>query len=138
MDESLRSSKSSTPTCSTPAEGEVNNHSFTEQEKNCIRFFRTVKLLVAKKRFKNAFRPYDINDVLEQYSAGHADVISKVRSMQLQINSVQFNLNKAIKSLHNVQHKQSIQMTRIDQVLKQINNHVLSLHSTTQSNNRHN
>ncbi|XP_046858233.1 variant-silencing SET domain-containing protein-like isoform X2 [Xenia sp. Carnegie-2017] len=49
--------------------------------KQSIRFTRYLKFLVALRKFRLAKKPYDVKDVIEQYSTGHVEVLGKVKSI---------------------------------------------------------
>ncbi|XP_054841078.1 potassium voltage-gated channel subfamily KQT member 3 isoform X1 [Eublepharis macularius] len=56
--------------------------------KAVIRAVRILQFRLYKKRFKETLRPYDVKDVIEQYSAGHLDMLSRIKYLQARVDMI--------------------------------------------------
>ncbi|XP_037336886.2 potassium voltage-gated channel, KQT-like subfamily, member 2a isoform X2 [Pungitius pungitius] len=81
-----------------------------------IRAICVMKFLVSKRRFKESLRPYDVMDVIEQYSAGHLDMLSRIKNLQSRVDQI---VGKGPKPEGDASDDQSM-MGRLGKVEKQV------------------
>ncbi|XP_075206560.1 potassium voltage-gated channel subfamily KQT member 2 isoform X10 [Anomaloglossus baeobatrachus] len=56
--------------------------------KASIRAVCIMKFMVSKRKFKESLRPYDVMDVIEQYSAGHLDMLARIKNLQSRVDQI--------------------------------------------------
>ncbi|KAL4232667.1 Potassium voltage-gated channel subfamily KQT member 1 [Mactra antiquata] len=72
----------------TPIDDEFDYHMvsrpehLTESHKVMIRVIRKIKFFVARRKFQQARKPYDVRDVIEQYSQGHLNMMVRIKELQ--------------------------------------------------------
>ncbi|ESO94861.1 hypothetical protein LOTGIDRAFT_80161, partial [Lottia gigantea] len=54
----------------------------TEAHKTAIRVIRKIKYFVSRRKFQQARKPYDVRDVIEQYSQGHLNMMVRIKELQ--------------------------------------------------------
>lgn len=92
----------------------------TEQQKMTIRVIRKIKYFVARRKFQQARKPYDVRDVIEQYSQGNMDLMIRLKELQRRMDQVlgQPKMNDRDRTKFTVQarlHRLEDQMLNVNQ-----------------------
>lgn len=69
----------------------------TLAEKNALRFIRRLKIRAALKIFRQARRPYDERDILDQFAAGQIEMFAKLRVMGSKVERISMTVERQTK-----------------------------------------
>ena len=97
--------------------------SLTEAHKNAIRAIRKIKYFVARRKFQQARKPYDVRDVIEQYSQGHLNMMVRIKELQRRLDQT---LGKPGNYHHGIDKEGHIKPMTIGARLYRVENQVCS------------
>uniref|UniRef100_A0A9J8AJN0 Potassium voltage-gated channel subfamily KQT member 1 n=1 Tax=Cyprinus carpio carpio TaxID=630221 RepID=A0A9J8AJN0_CYPCA len=58
------------------------NAQLSHAHKSAIKVIRRMQYFVARRKFQQARKPYDVRDVIEQYSQGHLNMMVRIKELQ--------------------------------------------------------
>ncbi|KAL2088930.1 hypothetical protein ACEWY4_015829 [Coilia grayii] len=102
-----------------------------ESHRVAIRVILRMKYFVAKKKFQQARKPYDVRDVIEQYSQGHLNVMVRIKEVQRRLDqslgkltlfqtSSERTKDKGTNTIGSRLHRMEDKITRMDQTLNRL------------------
>ncbi|XP_078424694.1 potassium voltage-gated channel subfamily KQT member 1 [Cetorhinus maximus] len=61
---------------------QLNSTRLTEAHRAAVKVIRRMQYFVARRKFQQARKPYDVRDVIEQYSQGHLNMTVRIKELQ--------------------------------------------------------
>ncbi|XP_054721247.1 potassium voltage-gated channel subfamily KQT member 1-like [Uloborus diversus] len=112
----------------------------TDAHKNAIRAIRKIKYFVARRKFQQARKPYDVRDVIEQYSQGHLNMMVRIKELQRRLDhtlgkpgsyltekgmkpmTIGARLHRMEQQLLNMDRKMDVVLCTLNVLVEQLNN----------------
>ncbi|XP_048863839.1 potassium voltage-gated channel subfamily KQT member 1 [Brienomyrus brachyistius] len=60
----------------------LNTERLSNAHRSAVRVMRRMQYFVARRKFQQARKPYDVRDVIEQYSQGHLNMMVRIKELQ--------------------------------------------------------
>ncbi|XP_018608278.2 potassium voltage-gated channel subfamily KQT member 1-like [Scleropages formosus] len=99
-----------------------------DSHRTAIQVIQKIRYFLAKKRFQQARKPYDVRDVIEQYSQGHLNLMVRIKELQRRLDQSLGKLslfqgtsekskNKGMNTIGSRLNRMEDKITRMDQTL---------------------
>ncbi|KAL4622657.1 potassium voltage-gated channel subfamily KQT member 1 [Arapaima gigas] len=109
-----------------------------ESHRVAIRVVQRMRYFVAKKKFQQARKPYDVRDVIEQYSQGHLNLMVRIKELQRRLDqslgklslfqtSSERSKDKGVNTIGSRLARMEDKITHMEQTLSQISHAVQGL-----------
>ncbi|XP_070763532.1 potassium voltage-gated channel subfamily KQT member 1 [Enoplosus armatus] len=60
----------------------LNSSRLSHAQRSAVKVLRRMQYFVARRKFQQARKPYDVRDVIEQYSQGHLNMMVRIKELQ--------------------------------------------------------
>ncbi|KAM9377941.1 potassium voltage-gated channel subfamily KQT member 1 [Pholidichthys leucotaenia] len=60
----------------------VDKNQLSHAQRSAVKVLRRMQYFVARRKFQQARKPYDVRDVIEQYSQGHLNMMVRIKELQ--------------------------------------------------------
>ncbi|XP_072291609.1 potassium voltage-gated channel subfamily KQT member 1 [Eucyclogobius newberryi] len=60
----------------------TDNTKLSHSQRSAVKVLRRMQYFVARRKFQQARKPYDVRDVIEQYSQGHLNMMVRIKELQ--------------------------------------------------------
>ena len=88
-------------------------------EKHCLIFILKLKYFVSRRHFQQTLRPYDVKDVLEQYSTGHMEMLLRIKHINHKITSIESMAHSGLRGQHESKSLINYRLMKLEEFMRE-------------------